>query len=371
MRTGITHLPLHTGRAPRWLFERMRKLAREITIAVVDEYGPGEMLNRLSDPFWFQAFGCVLGFDWHSSGLTTTVGGALKDGIRGIEKDIGFYAAGGKGATSRKTPSEIEQVCEKLTRDPAPLVYASRMSAKVDSAAVQDGFQLYHHNFFFTSNGHWCVVQQGMNEETHYARRYHWSSAALEDFVCEPHTAVCSDSRGNALNMVAEESENSRKACAQLASEHPDKLTQELNHIETLTLPRRHDIQVREDINSKYVHKILLKTYERKPENFETLLGLEGVGPKTIRALSLIGELIYGAKPSFRDPARFSYAHGGKDGHPYRVNRRVYDQSIEFFKKSLNRSRIDHSERVSALKRLGALGYASLELFGEDILKVP
>ena len=222
MRTGFAHLPLHGGRAPAWLFSRMVRLSREILGHVVAEHGSAEVLRRLSDPFWFQAFGCVLGFDWHSSGVTTTVCGAIKEGIRGSEADFGFYAAGGKGATSRKTPGEIASAGERLSRDPSDLVYASRMSAKVDSAAVQDGYQLYHHAFFFTPAGDWAVVQQGMNDANGMARRYHWLSSSLKSFVEEPHEAVCCDARTEAWNFVAEESAGVRASAASLAREKPE-----------------------------------------------------------------------------------------------------------------------------------------------------
>lgn len=343
---------MHHGKAPRWLFQRMSKLARGITMAVIEEYGPGEMLRRLSDTYWFQAFGCVLGFDWHSSGVTTTVGGALKEGLRGIEKDLGFFVAGGKGAQSRKTPAEIRAFSEKLALDATPLVYASRLAAKVDNAAVQDGFQLYHHHFFFNADGRWCVVQQGMNEETRYARRYHWLGEGVRDFVCEPHAAICSDVKTETLNMVASESAGSRQAAAVIACERPELILNELGRGDDLFLPKRHEIRETEDIRPDYLRKILLRTYERQPENFEMLLGTEGVGPKTIRALSLIGELIHGARPSFRDPARFSYAHGGKDGYPYPVDRALYDRSIDMLQKGLESAKIDRTEKVRALKRL-------------------
>src|SRR5215217_3022932 len=220
-RTGSANLPLHGGKAPAWLFSRMIKLAREISIHIVSEFGSDEMLRRLSDPFWFQAFGCVLGFDWHSSGVTTTVTGALKEGIRGLEHELSFYAGGGKGAASRKTPAEIAAACDRLSLDATPLVYASRMSAKVDSAAVQDGYQLYHHAFFFTPAGRWCVVQQGMNDANGMARRYHWLASSLRSFVNEPHAAVCSEAEALTLNLVAEESEGARSASSVLAREKP------------------------------------------------------------------------------------------------------------------------------------------------------
>ena len=222
--TGYAHLPLHPGRAPAWLFTRMTRLAREIAVHIVADQGTEQLLRRLSDPFWFQAFGCVLGFDWHSSGVTTTVTGALKEGLADVGGELGLYAQGGKGATSRKTPAEISARCERLNIDPQPLVYASRMAAKVDSAAVQDGYQLYHHAFFFTKEGHWCVVQQGMNDATRTARRYHWLSESLTSFVSDPHAAICSDNRGTTLNLVALEHASLRTASLELATAAPDQV---------------------------------------------------------------------------------------------------------------------------------------------------
>jgi hypothetical protein len=332
----------------------MKKLAREITICIVDEWGVDEMLTRLSDPFWFQAFGCVLGFDWHSSGLTTTVCGALKEGIRGLEDELGLFIAGGKGRTSRKTPSEIELHCEKLSIEPHDLVYASRMSAKVDNTALQDGYQLYHHTFCFSKEGAWSVIQQGMNNDNHYARRYHWQSEGVDDFVCEPHQAICCDARGESLNLVAIESEESRQISTFLAKEKPATLISEVDKVDKLILPKRHDIKPL-DINLKRFEKIMIKTYERQPENFEALLGIAGVGPKTIRALTLVSELVYGAKPSFRDPARFSFSHGGKDGHPYPVDKGAYDFSIEFLKKCINNVKISDREKKEAFQRLSKI----------------
>ena len=350
-RTGIANLPLHGGKAPAWLFNRMRKLAREVTLWIVQEFGPAEVLQRLSDPFWFQAFGCALGFDWHSSGVTTTVCGALKEGLQDVSHEIGLFVGGGKGGRSRKTPSEIEAACERISLDPKPLVYASRMSAKVDSAAVQDGYQIYQHCFIFTKKGEWCVVQQGMNEENGYARRYHWLGQSVSDFVCEPHNAVCCDQRGEVLNMVAQESGASRTSSAEIARQDPVNVLEELKKIATLDLPRRHFVSM-SDIESTRMQKIFLKTYERQPQDFEKLLGGEGVGPKTIRALALLGELIYGTKPSVRDPARFSFAHGGKDGHPFPVDKATYDRSIEILRDGLRKAKIEITEREKALRRL-------------------
>jgi hypothetical protein len=357
MRRGIVNLPLHYGKAPAWLFERMTALGREIIRALVIEFSPEEVLCRLADPFWFQAFGCLLGFDWHSSGITTTVCGALKEGLRGLEGETGIFCAGGKGKTSRHTPQEIERHCERLAAEPAPLVYASRMAAKVDSSALQDGYQLYHHLFVFTKQARWCVIQQGMNASTRYARRYHWLSEGVTDFVCEPHAAICCDARGQVLNMVAEESEGARDSVAALAREAPERVIAEAHRIAELHLPQRHHITPG-DLNSQHLHKVLLKTYEQGPQTFEGVLGCVGVGPKTIRALSLMAELIYGQGPSFRDPARFSFAHGGKDGHPYPVDRETYDRTIDYLKKGLWAAKVGHSEKLRAMKRLNNF-YAS------------
>ncbi len=354
MRTGTAHLPLHGGRAPRWLFGRMVSLSREIVRVLVEEYGPGEVLARVSDPHWFQALGCTLGFDWHSSGLTTTTTGALKEAVKGREADLGLFVAGGKGAASRKTPNEIIAHGERhAIAGPADrLVYASKLSAKVDNTAVQDGYQLYHHTFFFALSGEWAVVQQGMNDATGYARRYHWLSTGVEDFVNEPHAAICSEQRGQlVLNLVAEESEEARRASALLAAEPPDKLAGELRKAQELELPARHHI-TGADLRPESFERTLAKAYEQPPENFESLLATRGVGPKTIRALALIADLIYGAKASVRDPATFSFAHGGKDGIPYPVDRPTYDRSIEILRDAVDRAKIEDREKLAALRRL-------------------
>jgi hypothetical protein len=337
----------------------MVKLSREITTHIVSEFGPEEMLRRLSDPFWFQAFGCVLGFDWHSSGVTTTVTGAVKEGIRGLEKDLQFFAGGGKGAVSRNTPSEIVTACDTLSIDARPLVYASRMSAKVDSAAVQDGYQLYHHAFFFTPSGAWAVVQQGMNDDNGMARRYHWLSASVKSYVNEPHAAVCAEQEAKTLNLVAEESAPARSSSTELAKQKPEVVLSAIKEMPLLTMPRRHAVLVA-DVNPQYLQKILLKTYERAPENFETLLGIPGVGPKTLRALALASELVHGTPMTMRDPARFSFAHGGKDGTPYPVDKITYDRTIEVLNKAINRMTIDRSEKVKAFRRLATFSEDSV-----------
>jgi len=346
-------LPLHYGKAPAWLFGRMKNLSREIAVFIVKENGVDDFLAKLSDPFWFQAFGCVLGFDWHSSGLTTTVCGALKEGLRDESEELGVFVCGGKGATSRKTPEEIDEIGQKrlIDTEPEDLIYASRMSAKVDSAALQDGYDLYHHSFIFSKKGDWCVIQQGMNTKTLWARRYHWLSKKVYDFVNEPHEAICCDSKNRVLNMVARESRNCRNISAMLASEKPKKVTAEFVKIKELNMSGYHTVSLG-DIKKRNLEKILEKTYEVSPCDFENLLNIRGVGRKTIRALSLISELIYNSPASIEDPVRFSFAHGGKDGHPYPVNKSEYDLSIQILRDALNHANIGRTEKIKALRRL-------------------
>lgn len=351
MRTGTAHLPLHGGKAPRYLFDRMVKLAREISLIIITEHGSLELMRRLSDPFWFQAFGCVLGYDWHSSGVTTVVCGALKEAWKPVSKETGLFIAGGKGATSRKTPSEIEQLAGEIQVAPSGLIYASRMSAKVDNSAVQDGYQIYHHSFIFDREGRWAVVQQGMNESNGWARRYHWLSETVSNFVDEPHAGIISSERTEPLNMVAHESEEARQASTALAIEKPWKNLKELKRLKHIELPGRHEILVR-DINPDRLASTLESAYEAQPENFEQLLGAKNVGPRTIRALALLSEIVYGAKPSFNDPARFSFAHGGKDGHPYPVDKNTYDRSIQILHSAVEHAKIGERERLDAIKRL-------------------
>ena len=358
--TGYAHLPLHPGRAPAWLFSRMTRLAREVAIHIVADQGPSELLRRLSDPFWFQAFGCVLGFDWHSSGVTTTVTGALKEGLKGLEHELGVFAQGGKGATSRKTPAEIVDRCDTLSIDPQPLLYASRTAAKVDNAAVQDGYQLYHHTFFFTRARDWCVVQQGMSDGTRMARRYHWLSDSLTSFINEPHEAICSDARVETLNLVSAEHDAIRNRSVEL-TRAPDIVLDVVRRSATrglpfddgptLVMPSRHALLL-QDVDPRRLHTTLLSTYERAPDNFEALLGLEGVGARTLRALALVSEVIYGTPASTRDPARFAFAHGGKDGIPVPVDRATYDRTIDTLHAAMARAHVDRSDKVDALKRL-------------------
>lgn len=353
MKTGVVNLPLHYGSAPTWLFEKMTKLAREISLVIILEYGVGEYLKKLANPNWFQAFGCVLGFDWHSSGLTTTTCGALKEGLRPIQKDLGLFVCGGKGKTSRKTPLELEELGQKFSFDSNPLIYASKISAKVDNNALQDDYQLYHHTFFATKDGKWAVIQQGMNSSTHWARRYHWLSENISDFVNEPHFGIACDYRRSVLNLVAQESKKNRQISTKISQQKPEKTLKILKGLQQTKLPQRHEVLV-SDINPENLKKIFLNTYKNQPKNFEKLLGMPGVGSKTIRALALISELIYGAPVSTKDPVRFSFAHGGKDGIPYSVDKRTYQQSINYLTEGINKAKIGHFEKLQALRRLNS-----------------
>jgi hypothetical protein len=346
-RTGSASLPLHGGKAPPWLFQRMVRLSRAILGHLVAEHSPEEVLRRLSDPYWFQALGCVLGFDWHSSGVTTTTCGALKEAVRDNEASFGLWVAGGKGRTSRQTPAELATACETTGHDAEALARASRLTAKVDNTAVQSGHQLYHHSFFLTAAGSWAVVQQGMRAEDRTARRFHWLGEQVESFVEEPHAAVCADSRGETvLNLVAHESEAARRSITELSGQ-------------LLTMPRRHQLVAATDVSPRFLDRVLEQTYEQPPEDFEALLGTPGLGPKTLRALALVAEVVYGTTASTRDPARFAFAHGGKDGTPFPVDRETYDRTIETMDAA--RAAVDRSDRVAALKRLARFEPAGRE----------
>ena len=400
MQKRMAQMPLHGGKAPAWLFQRMTKLAGAITMAIVDEFGPDEMLTRLSDPWWFQAFGCVLGFDWHSSGVTTVTCGAMKEAAKLFGDDLGILVAGGKGATSRKTPAEIVAASDRLGMTHGDhLVHASKMSAKVDSAAVQDGYQLYQHNIFFTPTGNWCVVQQGMNDEQKQARRYHWLGSAVEDFVCDPHAAIRdllehateTAEPGNlfspletgtrpppqlVLNLVAGESDANRQAAAKLIGEHPDWIMNEWKLATagpTLFAPRHHRV-LDSDINPERLRKLVITAHEQHPQDFATLVGAAGVGPATLRSLTLLAEIIFDAPVSHRDPALaktttpsndptispadgrrwadYSFAHGGKDGTPFPVDRETYDRNIDVLTQAVQRARLGENEKFEALRRL-------------------
>ncbi|MDD4766718.1 MAG: DUF763 domain-containing protein [Desulfotomaculaceae bacterium] len=359
MRTGIANLPLHGHHCPRWLFDRMVKLSSAIVEAVVEEYGPGEVLKRFSDPFWFQALGCVVGFDWHSSGLTTVLCGALKEGLRSKQQALGLYLAGGKAMASRKTPLEIEEYAERyaLQINVGSLQYASRMSAKVDSAAIQDGYQIYHHVFAFTADGRWAVVQQGMDQSSGWARRYHWLGDEVDTFIQEPHAAVCGQPAGEVLNMVAGESANARDASLYLAG-RPAEVVSVLKklsglsaeRLKVLDLPAVHPVP-----QAGRIEKTLARLYDIQPSSYERLLAVAGVGPATVRAFALVSEVVYNTGASRNDPVRYSFAHGGKDGHPFPVNQQDYDRSITMLENALRRAKTGDRSKMEALKRLSVI----------------
>lgn len=364
MRTGIATIPLDYGRCPRWLFERMKRLARGIIIAITEEFGEDEVLKRFSDPIWFQSLGCVLAFDWNSSGLTTTTLGAVKAALFDVQDRLGIYICGGKGKTSRKTPEEIETygISRGFSFAPA-LIYSSRMTAKIDSSLIQDNYQIYHHNILFTKSGKWTVIQQGMNEENSTARRYHWFSLDIKDFIEEPHSGIISELKVKPLNLTARKSRDNREISVGLVTEEPKRFLKDLNLIQTkksknLTLMKLYNKEfywhpvIEEKFDLKRLKKTIFFANQNQPENFENLLSLKGIGPKTIRALSLVSELIYGAKPSYEDPARYSFAHGGKDGTPYFPKPEELDRTIKILEKGIQKSQVSNRERIEAQKRL-------------------
>ncbi|MCD5396273.1 MAG: DUF763 domain-containing protein [Candidatus Pacebacteria bacterium] len=374
MRVGIATVPLDTGRCPPWLFERMKRLARAIIFAIVEEFGEEEVLKRLADPVWFQSFGCVIGFDWNSSGLTTTTLGALKEAVRGQEKNIGIFICGGKGKTSLKTPDQIQQWGEKIGFDEKrvkSLIYASKISAKIDNSALQDGYTLYHHNLIFTRTGKWTVIQQGMNEKNSTARRYHWLSFKIKNYIEEPHSGIITQKKTKSLNLVAKESKETREISAEFIKEEPKTFWRDFvslqkypkflikkQKIGQLTLMNLKDVEfywhpvLKERFDLKKLKKTIEFAHFLKPKNFEELILIRGVGPKTIRALTLVAEIIYGKKPSYEDPARYSFAHGGKDRIPYPVAKPIYDETIEIIEKAINRAEVSLKEKEEAKKKL-------------------
>lgn len=388
MKRGIATFTLDTGVCPPWLFERMVSLGRSMTEVLIDEYGPDEFIKRIADPVWFQSLGTVLAFDWNASGLTTILTAALKEAIRGQEKDLGIFIAGGKGATSRKTPEQITDwgsrwnFSEKQTKN---LVRSSKMSAKVDSSLVQDDYTLYHHAFFGSKNGAWAVVQQGMNTANSTARRYHWFSENFESFVDEPHSGIASQAfRKKTLNLVAKSSHKNRNISLELANSSYLTLMKDIEilrrhsgavskMIAIKTLQghalqaqqeefvfakfdnvefKHHKVEMEDFTKSKYLDKILARVSEEKPNNYEDLVAIKGVGGKTMRALSLVSEIIYGADPSYEDPARYSFAHGGKDATPYPVDKTTYDQTIAILQAAVRRSNINPVDKDKALRRI-------------------
>ena len=363
-RAGSADLPLHNGHVPKWLAERMARLGAIIAQAIIHQYGREEFLRRLAHPFWFQSFGAVMGMDWHSSGITTSVLGALKRGLAPLESELGLHVCGGRGKQSRRTPHELRAIGERVGLDGDSLATASRLVAKVDSAAVQDGFELYLHGFVVADDGEWVVVQQGMNGETRTARRYHWLSHGLKSFVEEPHTAIEGQAQGEIINLTDRCAAPSRgKQLELLASHGPDRITRELAALTAarnppaqarlpfLTMPAHHDVRA-EDIQLRRLHGNLVAAAERGPVDFAELLLTPGVGGRTVQALALVAEVVHGAPFRFSDPARFSLAHGGKDRHPFPVPIKVYDETIRVLKSAVHQAKLGRDDELAALQRL-------------------
>jgi uncharacterized protein len=384
-RAGSADLPLHGGQVPKWLADRMTRLGAVMSEAIIHHYGRDELLRRLAHPFWFQSFGAVMGMDWHSSGITTSVIGALKRGLAPLENELGIHVCGGRGKHSRQTPGELVAIGERVGFDGSALAQASRLVAKVDSAAVQDGFQLYLHGFIVTDDGHWVVVQQGMNGERRQARRYHWLSEGLKSFVDEPHAAIEGPGQGEIVNLTDRRAEISRRTQVEvLASCGPDRIVRELSALAAggrphaaarpqaaggppagrpppsaqpllphLVLPDHHDVRA-DDVVLRRLHGNLAAAADRGPSDFAELLLVPGVGARTVEALAMVAEVLHGAPYRFADPARFSFAHGGKDRHPFPVPLRVYDETIRVLKSAVRNAKLGREEELGALQRLDA-----------------
>ena len=386
-RSGYADLPLHTGLVPKWLADRMKLLGTQIVESILLNYGKKEVLTRLSDPLWFQSLGSVLGMDWHSSGITTSVMYALKRGINERAREFGLCVCGGRGKYSRKTPEELLFLADATGLDGDSLVNASRLTAKVDGNALQDGFQLYMHNFILSDEGDWVVVQQGMNTKSQTARRYHWSSENLRSFVEEPHSGVTGENQGKILNLTASAAKETRGSILSLTHENPDKMLREIAKItgqdyvrqmefdfggshsltrkapdlqekeilirndRNLVMPSRHEVRS-EDVDLKRLGAVLATAYESNNQNFESLLLTPGLGPRTLQSLTLVSEVIYGTPSRFSDPARFSFAHGGKDGHPFPVPLKIYDESIRILGESIEKSKLGYNDKSDCLSRL-------------------
>lgn len=347
MKRSSADLPLHYGTVPPWLAQRMSLLGGAIVESIIMEYGRSALLQRLSDPFWFQSLGCVLGMDWHSSGITTSVMNALKKAINKRSVELGIYVCGGRGKSSRQTPFELLEIAGKTGLDGDQLVKSSKLTAKVDNTAVQDGFQLYLHSFVVSVEGEWTVVQQGMNPNERMARRYHWLSTSFNSFMEEPHTSVCGQNQGLILNLTDKDARPTKNGIMELTKITPDKLMKEVS----LILPCHHEVRP-EDVNLKRLGAALILAHETDVSDIESLLLLEGMGPRTLQSLTLVSEVIHGTPSRFKDPARFSFAHGGKDGHPFPVPTRVYDETIEIFDKAISQAKMGEKDKSDALRNL-------------------
>jgi uncharacterized protein len=347
-RSGVADLPLHGGRVPAWLASRMSTLGTAIAESVMLHYGRPALLSRLSDPFWFQALGSVMGMDWHSSGITTSVMGALKRGLNPRAYELGIHICGGRGKQSRNTPAELRAIAERINLDGEALVRTSRLTARVDNNAVADGFQIYLHSFVLTGDGDWAVVQQGMNAASRLARRYHWHSAAVRDFTSAPHTAIVGEPAGTIMNLVDREARPAQDALLAIAREDPARTLADVRH---LTMPAHHDVRAK-DVNEKRLGAVLALAHERDLHDFASFLLLEQLGPRTLQSLALVAEVVHGTPTRFDDPARFAFAHGGKDGHPFPVPLEVYDESIAVLRRALDSAKVGHTDKLGGFKRL-------------------
>jgi uncharacterized protein len=347
-RSGFADLPLHGGHVPGWLAERMTKLGTAISENILHHYGTSALLSRLSDPFWFQALGCVMGMDWHSSGITTSVMGALKRGLNPRARELGIYVCGGRGKHSRKTPEELRMFAESANLGGEALVRSSRLAARVDNNAIADGFQLYLHTFVVTRSGEWAIVQQGMNGTSALARRYHWHSAAVRDFTSEPHSGIVGEHQGTIMNLVDAQAKAAQDAMLEIAREKPESALREVRKLE---LPAHHDLRA-ENVDLKRLGTVLAVAYEKDLRDFAELLLLEKLGPRTLQSLALIAEVVHGTPSRFSDPARFSFALGGKDEHPFPVPLKTYDESLSVLRRALDSATLGNSDRTEGLKRL-------------------
>lgn len=347
-RSGIADLPLHGGRVPHWLATRMTKLGTAITETIVHDYGTSAFLSRLSDPFWFQAFGAVMGMDWHSSGITTSVMGALKRGLAERSDELGLYICGGRGRFSRNTPYELRSLADKRGFDGDALVRTSRLTARVDNNAIADGFQIYLHSFVVSANGEWAVVQQGLNDKNGMARRYHWHSAAVKDFVQEPHNAIVGENLGIIMNLVDADAKQAQRAMLELTRERPDVA---LDAARYLRMPEHHEVKER-NVDLKRLGAVLAVAYDRELHDFAELLLLEKLGPRTLQSLALVAEVVHGAPTRFADPARFAFAHGGKDRHPFPVPLKTYDESLNLLRTSLDAAKVGDKDKLEGFQRL-------------------
>lgn len=355
-------LPLHYGKVPPWLAERMRSLGGAIVESIVLEYGKSAVLSRLSDPFWFQAFGCVLGMDWHSSGITTSVMGALKGAVNYRSHELGIYIAGGKGKHSRNTPEELQRFSDKTGLDGNELVRSSRLTAKVDNNAIQDGFQIYMHSFVVTDEGEWTVIQQGMDDSSGMARRYHWHSETVKSFIETPHTFIYGKNQGEILNLTDQEAGAAKSGILELVTEKPSVIIPE---VQRLILPAHHELKA-EDVNLKRLGSVLALAHDKGLRDFESLLLLEGVGPRTVQSLALVSEIIHGTPARFSDPGRFSFAHGGKDGHPFPVPTTVYDETIQILQTAVEKAKIGQSDKSRAIQNLHLVAQLVEQQFTPD-----